>query len=65
MTNAEGRDITLPLGFLGKGAYVARLWQDGADANAVVTTTQSVTAKSQISLKLKPAGGAVVALTPQ
>ncbi|MGN6422919.1 MAG: glycoside hydrolase family 97 protein [Asticcacaulis sp.] len=63
MTNAEGRDITLPLGFLGKGAYVAKLWQDGTDANAVVTTAQSVTAKSEISLKLKPAGGAVVVLT--
>ena len=65
MTNDEGRRLALPLGFLGKGAYSAKLWQDGADANAVATTTQSVTANDSLTLNLKPAGGAVVVLTPQ
>ncbi|CAM3237781.1 glycoside hydrolase family 97 protein [Asticcacaulis taihuensis] len=65
MTNADGRSVTLPLTFLGKGAYTAKIWQDGADANSVVSTPKTIRSDGSLSLDVKPAGGAVVVLTPK
>lgn len=64
MTNDQGRNVDIPLAFLGKGKYAARLWSDGADPNKVEESSKSVTAKDRLTLALKPAGGGVVMLTP-
>ncbi len=65
MTNQDGRTIDVPLSFLGKGAYSARQWVDGADANSLAESTTAVTAKSHVSLAVKGSGGGVIVLSPK
>ncbi|MGZ6041811.1 MAG: glycoside hydrolase family 97 protein [Asticcacaulis sp.] len=65
MTNEEGRTIDIPLNFLGKGAWSARMWADGADANSLTQDERGVTAKDSVSLAMKGAGGGVIVLTPE
>jgi len=64
MTNPEQRTIDIPLSFLGKGKYSARLWTDGADANSVDVSAKTVTASDHVSLTMKAAGGGVLVLRP-
>ena len=65
MTNADGRTIDVPLSFLGTGAFTAKQWVDGADANSLIQSTTTVTAKDHVALDVKGAGGGVIVLTPQ
>lgn len=65
MTNQDGRTIDIPLSFLGKGAYSAKQWVDGADANSLSESVANVTAKSHVSLAVKGSGGGVIVLTPK
>jgi alpha-glucosidase len=65
MTNQDGRTVDVPLSFLGKGAYSAKTWVDGGDANSVVESTKTVTARSKVSLAMKGSGGGVIVLTPK
>ncbi len=65
MTNQDARTVDLPLSFLGKGAYSAKQWSDGADANSLAENTTAVTAKSHASLALHGSGGGVIVLTPK
>ncbi|MBC8097720.1 MAG: glycoside hydrolase family 97 C-terminal domain-containing protein, partial [Akkermansiaceae bacterium] len=66
MIDGPGREISNPLHFLGRGQWKARIWKDAADsaqnAEHLETETQSVTAKGVITLRLAPAGGAVICL---
>lgn len=65
MTNEEGREVTVPLDFLGEGTYGAKVWQDGATISTL-TTSESKTAKGQsLTLTLAPRGGAVAVLTSE
>jgi len=64
MTNEAQRTIDIPLSFLGKGKYSARLWTDGSDANSVDETVKTVTASDRVPLAMKAAGGGVIVLTP-
>ena len=64
MTNESGRDITVPLTFLGDGAFTAKTLQDGADVNHLNSAEQPVTGTASLTLKLAPSGGAVAVISP-
>lgn len=65
-TNEQGRDISIPLSFLGEGRYVATQYLDGEQADWVTNPTdyrivkQDVDKGSTLDLKLAPGGGAAV-----
>lgn len=61
MTDAP-RTVTLPLGFLGTGRYVARRWADGATPTDLVTGRTTVTKADGLTLELAASGGAAVIL---
>ena len=54
----------MPLDFLPAGRYRATLWEDGEQPNALRHTRREVTPADVLSLRLAPAGGAVVLLEP-
>lgn len=62
MTNESGRTINIPLSFLEKGNYNAKIWQDGKTISTLDKSESTQTAKQIISLILAPSGGAVVVL---
>ena len=63
MTNEAGRDVTVPLGFLGAGKYTAKTLQDGADVNHLTASQATVGSGDSLTLKLAPSGGAVAVIT--
>jgi alpha-glucosidase len=63
MTNESSRKIRVPLNFLDDGDWQARMWQDGADMNSVITSTAKVGPRTSLSLSLAGSGGAVAILT--
>jgi alpha-glucosidase len=66
MTDWERRTVTVPLAFLGDGAWEATIWSDGANAGRVGTDyrrgTREASASVPLRLDLAPGGGAVVRL---
>jgi len=62
MTNEQGRTLKVPLNFLGKGSYSARVLQDGADANHLAIADRKVVSGNSLTLKLAPSGGAVAVI---
>jgi alpha-glucosidase len=65
MTNGEGRSVTVPLSFLGRGRFLATVWQDGAGPNDVNRTTRTVGVKDSIKITMAPGGGAAIILEPK
>ena len=63
MTNESARTISIPLEFLGKGNYYAKIWQDGKTISELDKREATHTATQSISLQLAASGGAVVVLT--
>ncbi len=63
MTDAA-RDVAIPLSFLGKGRYTARLWSDGATATDLTTSSRTVDAAATMTLTLKASGGAAAIIAP-
>jgi alpha-glucosidase len=61
ITNWDARDLEIPLSFLGKGKYQAKIFADGANADKVATSVtvneQSVTASDTLKVHLAPGGG--------
>jgi alpha-glucosidase len=61
ITNWDARDVEIPLSFLGKGKYQAKIFADGADADKVATrvsvSEKSVTANDTLKVHLAPGGG--------
>jgi alpha-glucosidase len=68
ITNWQGRTLSLPLSFLGKGKYTAEIYADGADAaiNPKHTSIykKQVDSKTILQAKLVTGGGYAVRLTP-
>jgi alpha-glucosidase len=64
MNGETARQVTLPLGFLGAGRFVARVWEDGDTAPALRTETRAVTATGSLALALAASGGAVAVIEP-
>ncbi|TFW15287.1 glycoside hydrolase family 97 protein [Brevundimonas intermedia] len=65
MTDAEGRTVSLPLDFLGRGRFTATIYADGDAPNRTAISTQAVEAGTTLSLALKPSGGAAIRITPR
>jgi len=65
MTNADGRSVSLPLDFLGRGRFEATVYADGEAADRTTITTQVVGAETTLALDLKPSGGAAIRITPR
>lgn len=65
MTNEAGRTVKVPLGFLGNGAFLAEIREDGAEPTALKTRTQTVASKDTLTLKLAPSGGGVIRINPR
>ncbi|MFT4254527.1 MAG: glycoside hydrolase family 97 protein [Caulobacter sp.] len=64
MTNEQGREVSLPLGFLGKGRFKARVWRDGATPTSLSTSISQMGSADVLRLKLAPSGGAAAILEP-
>ncbi|HZC72691.1 MAG TPA: glycoside hydrolase family 97 catalytic domain-containing protein [Jatrophihabitans sp.] len=69
MTNEQSRILDVPLDFLGAGSWQATIYADsGTPDNArdtqVVVRTQAVTSATVLTMRLSPAGGQAVVITP-
>jgi alpha-glucosidase len=68
MTNWDTRELKIPLDFLGQGAYEAKIFADGPDADREATSVsiskKIITSGDQLDLHLAPGGGAAVIFTP-
>jgi alpha-glucosidase len=64
----RARDLELPLSFLGKGRYTARLWKDAPEAetepNRLATETRSVSSRDSLKIHFALDGGFVAQLEP-
>jgi alpha-glucosidase len=65
MNDRKAREFKIPLNFLGAGEYRATAYADDLAAKYQMSTrSETVTARSSLTLKLVGAGGAMVRLTP-
>ena len=68
ITDWDPRELDLPLGFLGAGAYDAEIYADGPNAAAQpkdsVLEKRRVDANTVLKLKLAPGGGSAIRLVP-
>lgn len=62
MTNEAARTLNVPLDFLGKGRFEARVLQDGAEPSRLSSSRREVDAGQTLALKLAPSGGAVAVI---
>jgi alpha-glucosidase len=68
MNDRRRRDLEAPLGFLGAGRYRAEVYADdpeGTTPGRIARRSETVTARDVLKLRLEPAGGCLVRLTPQ
>jgi alpha-glucosidase len=68
MTNWDARDLEIPLDFLGKGHYEAKIFADGPDAakegTSLAVSVRRVKAVDKLAVHLAPGGGLAVILSP-
>jgi len=68
IANRDGRQLPVPLGFLGAGNWKVTLWEDAADsgqsAERVVRSERTARASDTLQLKLAPSGGMVAIFSP-
>jgi len=64
MNGAEGRTVELPLSDLGSGPMTVRRWTDGARPDAVVSGSDELDRRRPLRLRLAPAGGTALILSP-
>ena len=68
VSNSQARQLSVPLSFLGKGAWKVTLWQDapdsGQNAEHMVKNEQTVHATDTLQLKLAASGGTVAIFSP-
>jgi alpha-glucosidase len=68
MSATKPRDLALPLSFLGRGRYSARIWKDAADAEAepnhLSIETADLASTGMLKLHLALDGGFVAQLVP-
>ncbi len=65
MTNEQGREVTVPLNFLGAGRYEATVWQDGDMPTTLNRATRKVAAADSLTLKLAGSGGGTAIIRPE
>ena len=65
----QGLQTTLDLSFLGEGAFLAELWQDGMNADRFASdykkTSRDVSRHTKLPLRLMPGGGFVARIIPK
>jgi hypothetical protein len=70
MTDEESRTLTVPLDFLGEGKYLATIYADGRDADAiknpypVTISLQEVDALTKLEIWMAPGGGQAIKIAP-
>jgi alpha-glucosidase len=68
MTNWEARDLEIPLDFLGKGRFEARIFSDGPEAategTSIDVSTRRIRPGEKLKVHLAPGGGLAVILVP-
>jgi alpha-glucosidase len=68
LTNWTSRDLSIPLDFLGRGAYKAELYEDAPDAaqnpKHVAIRQQNVRSSDTLSLHLASGGGCAIRFVP-
>jgi len=68
MTDWTARDLSIPLGFLGRGKYQATIWADGGKADekpaSLTKATRTVTRADRLTAIMAPGGGQVIHLRP-
>lgn len=68
MTNWTGRDLEVPLTFLGAGRYTAEIYADAPDAaqypKSVRVYTESADSSKKLTIKMIPGGGYAVRFVP-
>jgi alpha-glucosidase len=68
MSARQSRDLSLPLGFLGRGEYRGKIWQDAADSeiepNHLATETWTCSSKDQLKIHFALNGGYVAQFIP-
>lgn len=62
MAADETRTLRVPLSFLARGKYRATLWEDGSTLDDLRRSERNVTSRDVLTLRLPPAGGAVVTI---
>ncbi len=69
LTDASARELTLPLGFLGRGEYRAEILSDtpaeGGGTPDLRKSEQRVAAGQRLAIRLAPAGGNLIRLQPR
>ena len=69
MTNWNPRRLDVPLDFLGKGSYVAEIYQDGQDSDLnpkrVLIEKATVTNDQVLNIQLTTAGGCAIRFKPE
>jgi len=68
VSNSQARQLSVPLSFLGKGAWKIKLWQDapdsGENAEHIINVEKTVHATDTLSMKMARSGGMVAILSP-
>jgi alpha-glucosidase len=68
IADRNGRELSVPLKFLGKGKWKVTLWEDAPDAAenpaGVVKSVKALGPLDTLSLKLAPSGGMVAIISP-
>jgi alpha-glucosidase len=68
IADRTGRELPVPLKFLGKGDWKVTLWQDapdsGENAEHLVKNEKTAHASDTLQLKLAPSGGTVAIFSP-
>jgi len=68
IADRNGRELTTPLKFLGKGNWKVTLWEDapdsGQNAEHLVKNEKTMRASDKLQLKLAPSGGTVAIFSP-
>ena len=68
IADRNGRELSVPLSFLGKGKWKVRLWQDASDSAShpekLDTSEKVISSPDVLALKLAPSGGMVAIFSP-
>jgi alpha-glucosidase len=68
LTDRNGRELPVPLKFLGAGKWKVTLWEDASDSDQngehLVKSDRTARPSDTLHLKLAPAGGAVAVFSP-
>jgi alpha-glucosidase len=68
ISDHNGRELTVPLKFLGKGDWKVTLWEDAPDSaqnpERLIKDERTVSSSETLRLKLAPSGGTVAIISP-